>query len=46
MDNLQIAKEWFDVAEMDISSAKYLQTMHPIPIEIMPKKVIGDCDGC
>jgi len=35
MDNSQIAKEWFDVAEMDISSAKYLQKMHPTPIEIV-----------
>jgi len=35
MDNLNIAKEWFDIAEMDISSAKYLQKMHPEPIEII-----------
>ena len=35
MDSLQIAKEWFDVADMDISSAKYLQNMHPTPIEII-----------
>ena len=35
MDNLEIAQEWFDIAEMDISSAKYLQNMHPIPVEII-----------
>ena len=35
MDNLHIANEWFEVAGMDISSAKYLQTMHPVPIEII-----------
>jgi len=35
MDNIQIATEWFDVAEMDIASAKYLQNMHPLPIEII-----------
>ena len=35
MDNFIIAKEWFDIAEMDISSAKYLQKMHPTPIEII-----------
>ena len=35
MDNLHIANEWFEVAEMDLSSAKYLQNMHPTPIEII-----------
>ncbi len=35
MDNLEIAEEWFEVAEMDISSAKYLKGMHPTPIEIV-----------
>lgn len=35
MNNLNIAQEWFDIAEMDISSAKYLQNMLPIPIEII-----------
>ena len=35
MDDFQIAEEWFDIAEMDISSAKYLQNMHPTPIEII-----------
>ena len=35
MDKLDIAQEWFDIAEMDIASAKYLQSMHPIPVEII-----------
>ncbi len=35
MDNLHIANEWFEVANMDISSAKYLQNMQPTPIEII-----------
>jgi len=35
MDNLNIVKEWFDIAKMDISSAKYLKKMHPEPIEII-----------
>ncbi len=35
MDNLKIAKEWFEIAEMDIDSAKYLQRMNPVPIEII-----------
>lgn len=35
MDSLHIANEWFEVAEMDISSAKYLQNMHPSPNEII-----------
>jgi len=35
MDNLYIANEWFEVADLDISSAKYLQNMHPTPIEII-----------
>jgi len=35
MNNFQIAKEWFDIAEKDISSAIYLQNMHPIPVEII-----------
>ncbi len=35
MNNLDIAQEWFDIAEMDISSAKYLQNMQPIPREII-----------
>jgi len=32
---LDISKEWFDIAEMDIASAKYLQSIHPIPVEII-----------
>jgi HEPN domain-containing protein len=35
MDNFKIAHEWFNIAEMDISSAQYLQNMHPVPIEII-----------
>jgi len=35
MDNSQLAKEWFDIAETDLSSAKHLLTMHPKPIEII-----------
>jgi len=35
MDNIEIAQEWFDIAKMDLSSAKYLQNMHPTPIEII-----------
>lgn len=35
MDNLKIAKEWFNIAEMDNASAKYLQNMYPAPIEII-----------
>ncbi len=34
MDNLFIANEWFEVAEKDISSARYLQNMNPTSIEI------------
>ena len=35
MDNLNIANEWFDIAEKDISSAKFLLDMYPIPLEII-----------
>jgi len=35
MDDLYIAKEWFDIAKSDLSSAKYLQGMKPLPIEII-----------
>ena len=35
MDNKQIALEWFVIAEKDILSAKYLQNMHPNPVEII-----------
>ncbi len=32
---MQIAQEWFDIADMDLSSAKHLKTMHPCPVEII-----------
>lgn len=35
MDNLSRAKEWQNFAEMDLSTAEYLQEMRPIPIEII-----------
>ena len=35
MDNNLLAKEWFDIAETDLSSANYLLTMFPLPIEII-----------
>ena len=35
MDNVDIAKEWFKVAEADLSSAEFLQHMQPVPIEII-----------
>ncbi len=35
MDDIHIASEWFIVAAKDIASAKYLQNMHPVPIEII-----------
>lgn len=35
MDNTDIAKEWFKIAEADLSSAEFLQNMHPVPIEII-----------
>ncbi len=35
MDNVDIAKEWFNITEKDLSSAEYLQKMQPIPIEII-----------
>ncbi len=35
IDNITISQEWFDIAEMDIASAKYLQNMHPTPVEII-----------
>ncbi len=35
MDNTDIAKEWFKIAEADFSSAEFLQNMQPIPIEII-----------
>ncbi len=35
MDNKDIAKEWFKIAEADLSSAEFLQNMQSIPIEIV-----------
>lgn len=35
MDNEDIAKEWFKVAETDLSSAEFLKNMIPVPIEIV-----------
>ena len=35
MDNKDIAKEWFKIAELDLSSAEFLQKMSPVPMEII-----------
>ena len=35
MDNKDIAGEWFKIAATDLTSAEYLQNMHPAPIEII-----------
>lgn len=35
MDNKDIAKEWFDIADADLSSARFLQGMRPMPHEII-----------
>ena len=35
MNNNQLAQEWFSTAEIDLSSANHLLTMHPHPIEII-----------
>ena len=35
MDNKDVAKEWFRVAETDLASAEFLQGMRPIPLEII-----------
>jgi len=35
MDKINIVKEWLDFASKDISSAKYLLDMRPIPLEII-----------
>lgn len=35
MDNKDIAQEWFRVAESDLSSARFLQSMQPLPVEII-----------
>lgn len=35
MNVKDIAQEWFRIAELDLSSAAFLQGMHPKPIEII-----------
>ncbi len=35
MDNLEIAREWFNIAKMDIASSEYLKRMRPAPVEII-----------
>jgi len=35
MDNKDVAKEWFDIADKDLASARFLQKMRPIPHEII-----------
>jgi HEPN domain-containing protein len=35
MDNKDVAKEWFKIAEADLYSAEFLQNMQSIPIEII-----------
>ncbi len=35
MDNKDIAKEWFKIAEADLSSAEFLQNMQSMPTEII-----------
>lgn len=35
MDKINIVKEWLDFANKDISCAKYLLDMRPVPIEII-----------
>ena len=35
MDKHKIVNEWLNIAEMDIASAKFLQNMHPLPVEII-----------
>ncbi|MCD4692773.1 MAG: HEPN domain-containing protein [Calditrichales bacterium] len=35
MDNKDIANEWFEIANMDLSSASFLKNMQPVPIEII-----------
>jgi len=34
MSNLELAREWFKLAEMDLSSAAYLKNMKPIPSKL------------
>jgi HEPN domain-containing protein len=35
MDNIDIVAEWFEIADMDLSSAIFLQNMRPVPVEII-----------
>lgn len=35
MNNRDISKEWFKMAELDFNSAKFLLNMHPKPLEII-----------
>ena len=35
MDNVEIANEWFGIADLDLASASYLQSMKPVPVEII-----------
>lgn len=35
MDKLQLALEWFNIAETDINSANYLMQMKPMPYEVI-----------
>ena len=35
MNNREIANEWFQFAKRDLESAKFLTSMHPMPIEII-----------
>ena len=35
MDNRDVAREWFEIANMDLASAHFLKSMQPIPIEII-----------
>jgi hypothetical protein len=36
MDNKDVAKEWFKIAEADLSSAEFLQNMQSIPKFLNP----------
>lgn len=35
MKNLDIANEWFKIAEIDFETAKFLLNMKPMPLEII-----------
>lgn len=35
MDNQDVAREWFNIADLDLSAAEFLQKMNPIPVEII-----------